>query len=181
MAKTTLEEKSKQVGDDLFDDKLIGKKSLTAFDAKTDLYQKVESFEKKSSGKMYSILKQVFLFAPGAFFLWFTSWGITEGLLTRSPIPLWAYFLFILSFSMIVSGLGDVRKRRDYFIPLSSIILGASFGVMSGLFTDFLRIFFNFIGHSGLFSFAPLIWIVPAFVKLWLDVTEKENFSDHHE
>jgi hypothetical protein len=180
MAKTTLKERLKQIGNDLFDGELANEKSLADLDDKADLYKKDESSEKKNPGKMYSILRQALLFAPGAVFLWLTSWGIMEGLLTRSRIPLWEYFLFVLSFFMVVSGLGDARKRRDYFIPLSSVFLGASFGVMSGLFTDFLRIFVNFITPAGLFSFAPLIWIVPVFVKLWLDVTEKENFSDQH-
>ena len=178
MAKTTLKERLKQIGNDLFVGESAAEKSLADFDDKADLYKKDESSKKKNLGKIYSILRQTLLFAPGAIFLWFTSWGIVEGLLTRNSIPLWAYFLFVLSSFMVVSGLGDARKRRDYFIPLSSILLGAGFGVMSGLFTDFLRLFINFVGHSGLFSFAPLIWIVPVFVKLWLDATGKENFSD---
>ncbi len=180
MAKTTLKEKLKQIGNDLFDGESANEKSLADFDDKADLYKKDESSEKTNPNKLCSILRQALLFAPGAVFLWFTSWGITEGLLTRNQIPLWAYFLFVLSFFMVVSGLGDARKRKDYFIPISSVLLGASFGVLSGLFTDFLRIFVNFITPIGLFSFASLIWIVPGFVKLWLDATEKEKFSDQH-
>ena len=179
MAKTKLKERLIQIGDDLFDGESTNEKSLADYDNKADLYKKVEASEKKPH-KLYSILRQAFLFAPGAVFLSFTSWGIMEGLLTMSPIPLWAYFLFVLSFFMVVLGLGDARKRRDYFIPLSSVFLGASFGVLSGLFTEFLRIFVNFITQIGLFSFAPLIWIIPVFVKLWLDITEKENFPDQH-
>lgn len=178
MAKTTLKERLKQISDDFFDGESANKISLAAFDNKADSNKKGEISEKNNLHKLYSILRQVLLFAPGAVFLWFTSWGIIGSLLTRSPIPLWAYFLFVLSFFMVVSGLGDVRKRRDYLIPLSSVFLGAGFGVLDGLFTDFLRIFVNYITPIGLFSFAPLIWIVPVFVKLWLDMNEKEKFPD---
>ncbi len=169
------------MGDDLFDGESAADKSLADLDDNAALYQKDESPKKKNSGKNYLMLRQTLLFAPGAVFLWLTSWGIVEGFLTKSPIPLWTYFVFVLSSFMVVSGLGNARRRRDYLIPFSSILLGAGFGVMGGLFTDFLRIFVNFIGHSILFSFASLIWIVPTSVKLWLDSTEKGKISDQRE
>ena len=178
MAKSILKKRLKQFANDLFDSESNDKKILTDCDFKGDLDQKSEPYEKNNRRKFYSILRQALLFAPGSICLWFTSWGITEGFLTRSRIPLWAYFIFVLSFFMVVSGLGDARKRRDYFIPLSSVLLGAGFGVLAALFTDFLRVLVNFITPIGLVSLAPLIWIVPVLVKFWLDAAEKENLPD---
>jgi hypothetical protein len=176
MAKTRL----KEIVDDLSDVESVNEKSLADFNGSAISYKENDSSEKEISNKMFTVLKQVFLFAPGAVFLWFTSWGIMEGLLTSSPIPFWAYLLFISSFFMVILGLGNVRKPRDYFIPFASILLGAGFGVLSGLFTDLLRIFVNFITPAGLFSFAPLIWIVPFLVKLRLERIEKDTNSEQH-
>ena len=162
----------------LFNNELPGKEGLTDFSEREILYLINESSEAKVSGKLLTILRQVVFFAPGAVILWWMSAGITEGIVSSSPIPWWAYLLFILSFFMTTFGLSDVRKHRNFLISVSSVLFGMSFGLVSGLFTDFLRQFINFITPIGLLSFAPLIWIMPLFVKLWLEKIEKETISD---
>ena len=177
MSKTKAEEKLNRLVKESVADEL-NNENLAEYDDTTDLIRMEKESEKNNYRKIYSILRQVLLFAPGAIFLWVTSWGITEGLLTQSRVPRWAYFVFVLSFFMVLSGLGDVRKRRDYFIPLASVLFGVGFGIAAGLFTDYLRMFVNFISSIGLISLSPLIWIVPLAVKLRLEATEKKDVSE---
>lgn len=174
MSKTKLKDKIKKKISNLFNDNLSEVESLVGFDESSIIQTKSEYTEDESSGKFFTFLRQALLFAPGAILLWVNSWGITESLITNSSIPLWAYPVFIISFLMTTFGLSDGRNPKNFLISISSVLFGILLGVISGFFTEFLRLFVIFVGDEIFLSLSAFIWLIPLFTKLWLDSREND-------
>ena len=147
MPKTKLNEKSDEKQIDSFVTENKGENNFVKSESSAIEHKFYELSGNKKLRKISLALRQILLFAPGAILLWVMSWAITEGVLTSNSIPLWAYPVFVLSFFTTTLGLSDVRKPKNFLISGSSVLFGIFFGVASGVFTDFLRIFVNFIGN----------------------------------
>lgn len=176
MSKTKLKDRIKKTISNLFKDDSSEAESLVDFEKHSISHIENKYTDSKSSNKIFTFLRQAFLFAPGAVLLFGMSLGITgsiiEGGLHR--IPIWAYPVFILSFFMTTFGLSDGRNPRNYFISISSVLFGIFSGVVSIVFMESLRLFVNFVGDEIFLSLATLIWLIPLFTKLWLDMNEND-------
>ncbi len=156
-------------------------------------------FQQKDSSKIFSeksyafvtILKQVFLFLPGAFLLFYISMGSTFAFINylepsgdveigRSGINVLALFLLCLVGSltglMTWFGLGDIRNSRHLVIPgsiiASGITLGTIVGLTSGIFSLSAKIMFDFSYAIYLF---PIALVVPFLAKGLVDRNGKDS------
>lgn len=84
----------------------------------------------KTSGfnrsQVFTFLKQALLFFPATFVLWITAGEfVYMSLMGSNPFqPLPIAVVIVVSF-MTVIGIGDVRRLKDYVIPVSIMGVGA--------------------------------------------------------
>ncbi len=131
-----------------------------------------------------NILKQVFLFLPGTFLLFFMSYGAAiifmEIVVYHRPVetlpndfPLQFALIgliVILGTSMTWFGLGDIKNRKHFAIPVSLMITGAIIGAVvkatANIFDLADRMLDDF---SYLIYLLPLALIIPILAKTIVD------------
>ncbi|HEX8197417.1 MAG TPA: hypothetical protein VF571_14580 [Pyrinomonadaceae bacterium] len=137
-------------------------------------------------------LKQVFLFLPGTFLLFFMSFGAAiifmeivvyrrafETLPNDFPFQFALIGLIILlGILMIWFGLGDIKNRKHFVIPVSLMISGAMIGAVvkatASVFDLADKMLDNF---SYLICLFPLALIVPILAKSIVDRKTEETFK----
>ncbi len=133
-----------------------------------------EDFAPKIS-PLETILKQVFLFFPGTFFLYILSAGFTIMFLNSSVMAprfgiVWLMPLYLAAILMTWLGLGDLKKLKHLVIPASIVGVGVFFGAFATILMTFLNEFVmhKFIDNLAFYLF-PLALIVPFLAKGWVD------------
>lgn len=121
---------------------------------------------------LLSILKQVFLFLPSAFLLFFASVALTGRLLfpigEGVQIVSFLQLVLLLGLSLTtIFGLGDLRNPKHFSIPISIISIGAILGAIGTIFCDWFG--FGHFLHNYVPYFFPLAFIVPVLVKDWIE------------
>ncbi len=185
MRKVKLDTKSEKSVDSFFDNENPdGNKALSfAGSAKILELEKEKSFtgEHKS---LISLLKQVFIFLPGAFLLFFMSFVVAIILMEiivyrRALETLPDDFLFqfaligllvFLGTFMTWFGLGDIKNRKHFAIPASLMAAGAIIGAVlktaASIFDLADRMLDDF---SYLIYLLPLALIIPILAKSIVD------------
>lgn len=111
-------------------------------------------------------MKKLFLFVPGALFLYFTTFSL---FVFSSGRPWWSMvFLFWLaagSFTVWL-GLGEIKKIKHLAIPASIIVLSLGLAGILSLFPQAIQIDL-FLTYS--MYFLPLVFMVPVMVKSFVD------------
>ena len=131
-----------------------------------------------------NLLKQVFIFLPGTFLLFFMSYGAAiifmEIAVYRRPIEMLPDdfpfqfaligLIILLGTLMTWFGLGDIKNRKHFAIPASLIISGAIIGAvvkaLSGISDIADKMLDNF---SYLIYLLPLALIIPILAKSIVD------------
>jgi hypothetical protein len=122
-----------------------------------------------------SILKQVFLFFPGTFYLFIVS--LAFGLVTIIQPPgalrfdlIWIALAFLVSVFAVWFGIGDLKKPKHFIIPASIVSMSFVFGVTSGVLIILFPAFEKIVEADSfpLYLF-PLALIVPFLAKGWVD------------
>ncbi len=144
-----------------------------------DTYLQSEKFRDCTlkNGTWETILKQVFLFFPGTFILYFLG--------VFSPIMLVEFFairhrrisffevIFLICILLAATlmtwlGLGDVRKPKHFIIPASIFSVGVLWIAIIGILSAVFGYFWKY--NSDLFIYLfPLALIVPFLAKGWVD------------
>lgn len=180
MKKVKIKERFENAVEAFFNDENLGENNSLDFSSRMDFQheESAASFKGKA-GSYLKILRQVFLFFPGAFILFYLSLGLT--VLTVNPppgvtleFPVRFLLFFSASFLMILLGLGDLRKPKHLAIPLSVILAGVScalISIISGLSGILLR-----NDKYAIYLF-PVALIVPFLAKGWVDKTSEEKPS----
>lgn len=192
MRKVKLDIKSENSAAATFDRKNPDEKEALIFagSAKMSEIKKDEGFADEHK-PLVSILKQLFLFLPGTFLLFFMSFGSAiiamEIVLFRRPLETLPDD-FPVQFALIASiivlgtlmtwfGLGDIKNRKHFAIPASVMISGAIIGVVvkaAASLSDLAdRLLDNF---SYLIYLLPLALIIPILAKDIVD-RKTEDFS----
>jgi hypothetical protein len=175
MKKIKVEEKVENGVEAFFDHEKPEDSYLTA--CQTSSSAEKAPYFSKTTRSVFNVLRQIFLFLPGTFFLYFASVLLTFVLLSgyfQEDIEflLIGTAVFSISVLLTVLGLGDARKPKYFAIPLSTIIVGALVGILGVLLFDGgikLRVFLlNSVPY-----YVPLAFIAPVLVKGWLDKTEE--------
>lgn len=143
MSKVKLEAKSEKSADAFFEDEKLAANAALSFvnDAKT--LEPENDFAGKQK-PFINLLKQVFLFLPGTFLLFFTSFGAAiifmeivvyrrtlETLPNDFPFQFALISLVILLGTLMTwFGFGDIKNRKHFAIPASLIVTGAMIGAV---------------------------------------------------
>jgi hypothetical protein len=114
---------------------------------------------------LVKILKQVFLFFPGALYLFFGTFQILAFAFFWNPFSIIAFFL-IGSF-LTIFGIGNLKNPKHLVIPLYivavAIVAFLFFSTIGGLKSVF---------EYGIYFF-PLALIAPLLAKGWIDKTDE--------
>ena len=179
MRKIKLEDKPEKSANAVFDDENFRDNEALNFadEAKMSKLETDKNFVGESKS-FTSVLKQVFLFLPGAFLLFFMSFAaamIAVEIIAfrRRVLPDDFLLQFALIGSVMISGtlmtwfgLGEIKNRKHLAIPASIIITGATTGAIvraAAKISDFAdRMLDDFDLLIYLF---PLALIVPVLVK----------------
>ena len=180
MRKVKLDDKSGKSADAFFEDENSVKNEALSFAGGAKLS---EIEDKDSTGERkfsVNVLKQLFLFLPGAFLLFFMSFAAAmisvEIIVFRRAIetlpddyPLQFAligFVILLGTLMTWFGLGDIKNRKHFVIPASILITGATTGAIvraAAKISDFVdRMLDDFDYLIFLF---PLALIIPVLAK----------------
>lgn len=139
----------------------------------------------EKSDSLLNLLKQIFFFLPGAFLLYLISFVVTiiliDSLSAREPAeifgihsaPLQILLLGTIAFFgifMIWFGLGDLKNKKHFAIPISVIVAGGIIALISKILSDLFGFtgLFEVINYYFIYLF-PLILILPVLVKGWID------------
>jgi hypothetical protein len=181
MKKVKLDTKSEKSSSEFFDSENPDENKALIFAGSSEILgiKKDRSFADEHR-PFVSILKQLFLFLPGTFLLFFMSFGVAiiamEIVVFRRPLetlPDDFPFQFALMGLMIVLGtvmtwfgLGDIKNRKHFAIPASLMITGALIGTIvkaTASLSDLAdRMLDNF---SYLIYLLPLALIIPILAK----------------
>lgn len=142
-----------------------GEESLSFASNSALLKQKDEASHLDRKGDaLVKILKQTFLFLPGAMYLFFFVLLIFTFDFLRNPLTILGVLL-IGSF-LTIFGLGNLRNPKHLVIPLSILTVGAmTFGLFSAL--GYERLIFEY----GIYFF-PMALIAPFLAKNLVDKTD---------
>lgn len=140
----------------------LGEESLSFASDSALLKQENEVSQLDQKGDaLVKILKQTFLFLPGAMYLFFFVFLILTFDFLRNPLTILAVLL-IGSF-LTIFGLGSLKNPKHLVIPLSILTVGA---ITFGLFSLFGNA--KFVFEYGIYFF-PLALVVSVLAKNWTD------------
>lgn len=182
MRKTKVEDKNEKSFDAFFYNE-YGAENRGLSTADGARLSKTEANLTEKDSRFVNLLKQIFLFLPGTFFLYFVGFvgavilmDIFIFLRPLSSLPSDAPFQIMLlgvvgfvgSF-MTWFGLGDIKNKRHLAIPASIMITGAALAVIfraleGVVFPKLIEQFNHFY-----FYLLPLILIIPVLAKGWVD------------
>jgi hypothetical protein len=157
------------------DEKLDENDSLNLTNYETNSTIEKTPFFSETTTTIFNIFKQVFLFLPANFILYFMSIAFTAFFLFR-PFPgrrgmFMAFIIFLIASFMTVLGLGNWREPKHYLIPLSTISIGIILGIVGSIF--FGNGGFGYFMRNFAPYFIPLAFIAPVLVKGWVDRSDE--------
>ncbi len=185
MKKVKLDTKSKKSADEFFvDENLDGNEALSfAGCAKLLELEKEYSFTEEHKS-FIALLKQVFLFLPGTFLLFFMSFGAAiifmeivvyrralETLPDDFPFQFALIGLIVfLGTLMTWFGLGDIKNRKHLAIPTSLMVAGAIIGAVVKAAANISDLADRMLDDfSYLIYLLPLALIIPILAKSIVD------------
>jgi len=119
-------------------------------------------------GKWSNLLRELFLFGPGTFFLFFVTLALiffypTQGL----PFP--GLIMLAMTAFITYAGTGDIRNTKNLAVPATVIVAAAAVAIIQSIFPvpEYLSPYFSY----ALYSF-PIALIAAKLMQMWL--SEKE-------
>ncbi len=153
----------------LFDDK-NQESGKVVFSEKVSINKSnIEESKSSSYSKIFTIFRQVFLYFPGVFVLWVMSAEFAyRFLMDAGENPTITYVILIAAFFFTLFGIGDVRKPKDYLMPISVMAVGSLVAFLAWVTgSPYLK-----LNNFGILFF-PLALVLPFTVKFWLDGVEE--------
>ena len=190
MRKVRLDTKPEKSAEAFFDDENPDKNEALSFANSSKILELEKEKSFRDEHKFFiNLLKQIFIFLPGTFLLFFMSFGAAiifmeivvfrralETLPDDFPLQFALIGLIVfLGTLMTWFGLGDIKNRKHFAIPASLMIMGAALGVivkatasLSDLADKMLDDF------TYLIYLLPLALIIPILAKSIVDRKTKE-------
>lgn len=134
---------------------------------------KLASDEKKAI--LVTVLKTIFIFLPGAFFLYFDSIFLlyTFFIDKTSLFDLGFGFVWLTgSALMTVFGIGNIRKAKHFLIPASILAISFTVFMISNILPDSIQTKVLFEYSAYLF---PLVLTIPYLTKVLIGKEENQN------
>ena len=136
-------------------------------------FQKTERTSGINFGKIFSLLKQIFLFLPGTFITFYMWMGAMIFGLPIKALPLYLGFQAFASLLMVL-GIGKVRNSKHWLIPLSVVMAGLLIGLIPNIF-PFTVGFFSLIKNViFLFSIALITGVL---TKNLVEISDPEKID----
>ena len=164
MKKTIFEQRTDHVFQAFFDEDCenFNEKSLTyAHDPALTAQKSSGQFNEKGD-RLVKILKHVFLFLPGVFYLFFGTLMAFEFEFFRAN-PFALLMAFAIGSFMTIFGIGSLKNPKHLVIPISIVIIGAAtfyfFSMLGGP---------KYVFQYGIYFF-PLALIAPFLLKSLFD------------
>ena len=186
MRKTKVEGKFERTFDSFFDKENHDENQALSFAGGTELLTIEADDGFSGKDKLFlNVLKQIFLFLPGTFILYFVGFIgaiifadifiIQRPLATLPPSALFQIILLgslgLLGTFMTWFGLGDIKNRKHLAIPASILLTGAILGVIlkalgnvPGLAVKLVEEFNHYFIYL-----LPLVLIISVLTKSWVD------------
>jgi len=180
MRKVKLDMKSEKSTDAFVDENLDENAALSSVNNAEILELEKESSFTGEYKSFITLLKQIFIFLPGTFLLFFTSFGAAiifmeivvyrrafETLPDDFPFQFALIGLIIfLGTLMTWFGLGDIKNRKHFAIPASLMVTGAMIGVIVKATASVFDLADKMLDDFGyLIYLLPLALIVPILAK----------------
>ena len=185
MRKVKLDTKSEKSAEALFDNEISDRSEALGFAGSASILELDK--EKGFSGErkfIINLLKQVFIFLPGTFLLFFMSFGAAiifmETIVYRRALetlpddyPLQFALIgliVILGTFMTWFGLGDIKNRKHFAIPASLMVTGAIIGAVVKAAANISDLADKMLDDfSYLIYLLPLALIIPILAKSIVD------------
>lgn len=117
----------------------------------------------QTADKYFDYFKNIFSFIPGVLFLHFVvPASIVFGL------SLWGLFWLAAGIFMVWAGIGDLKKKKHFLLPLSVILISIIFALPFGLLPTHLLSYYIYL-YVGIL---PLLFVAPILMKGWLEKDE---------
>lgn len=171
--KVSRRERFKNTSQAFFDDAgMYEKNSLEYVPPETINATEENSLSSENTRKVLNILRQVLLFFPAAFVLFFASIAFTARFIFPLPegvsrISFLGLLMFLGLALTTILGLGDLRNPKHLSIPLSIISVGVTLGLIGTVFFDWFG--FGYFLRNYVPYFFPLAFIAPVLAKNWVD------------
>ncbi len=163
MKKTKIEQRLENAFNDFFDNDIehCGENSLSLSSDSALLKQETAERFNSKGNDLIKILKQVFIFLPGALYLFFGTFQIFSFDFFWNPQSV--VVIFLIGSFMTIFGLGSLKNPKHLVIPLSIIAVGiAAFELFSTIGS------LKYVFQYGIYFF-PLALILPFLAKGWVD------------
>ncbi len=164
MKKLEIEQRIENSINAFFDERLLGENSITTFNETYVLDKEKNLSDANRINVLVKIFKQVFIFFPSAFYLFFGTMAFFMFNYVTSNRLFILIGLFI-SIVMMVFGIGSVKKPKHLLIPLSVIALAT----VTYLIFSITGIPTHIWAQKYAAYFFPLALIVPFLVKGLID------------
>lgn len=152
---------------------------------------KTSETDEVTSSSLLNLIRQLFLFLPGALLLYLISFigiiilidsfSVREPLemfgISSPPVQLFVFAVItLLGIFMTWFGLGDIRNKKHFSIPTSIMMTGGILALISKILGDVFGFtgLFEVMNYYFIYLF-PLVLIVPILVKGWIDSKEGHN------
>lgn len=163
MKKTKIEQRIKNAFNAFFEDEfsdeqtsltVSGNQEIAQTFATTDISQKAD--------KYFGLFKKVFSFLPGVLFL-----HLAVPATIMFGLSIWGLFWFAAGIFMVWSGIGDLKNKKHFLLPLSVVFVALIFSIPFIISPFSLSNYYNYF-YIGIL---PLLFIAPILVKNYI----KEN------
>lgn len=163
MNKTKIDQRIENDFNAFFDNEFSGDSTVLTFSGNQEIAQNFTATEvSQKADKYFGLFKKVFSFVPGVLFL-----HLAVPATVIFGFSIWGLFWFAVGIFMVWSGIGDLKNKKHFLLPLSVIFVALIFSV------PFLISPFNSSDYYNYFYIGvlPLLFIAPILVKNYI----KEN------
>ena len=194
MRKVRLEDKSEKSSDAFFEDANFGENAALSFANNSQITKLGKSGDLTDEYQsLISFLKQIFVFLPGTFLLFYMSFGAAiifmEIVVFRREIqtlpddyPFQFAFIgliILLGTLMTWFGLGDLKNKKHFAIPASLMLTGAAFGAIVKIAAAWSKVADRMLDDFDyLVYLLPIALIVPVLTKSIVD-RKTEDATNH--
>lgn len=179
MKEIKLKERLENAFEAFFDNKVTNEKNSLQYAIPANIQTSSEQvFFSEKTQNIFNLLRQLFLFLPAAFLLFFVSIVLTAKFIFPLPegVQRISFFGLMMLLGLILTtilGLGSLRNLKHFSIPLSIISLGVILGIIGTIFFD--EFGFGYFLHNYVPYFFPLAFITPVLAKNWLDNSDDKS------
>lgn len=167
MKKTKTEQKSENEFYSFFENEFLNEPFTLAVAGNSKLNQTVSAtrFESQAD-KYFGYFKKIFSFVPGVLFLHFAVPATIE-----FGFGIWGVFFFLAGSLMVWAGIGDLKNKNHWLLPLSVILTALLFALPIAFLSLNNSLYYLYF-YAGVL---PLLFAAPILAKGLIDKYEENE------